>query len=267
VPLIVRWPGHVAAGAVSGELVSSLDLAPSFVAAAGAPRPPQLEGRVFVGPAREAPARYVVAARSRMDEQADAVRAVRDEDFTYVRNLRPELPWVRPLAFADLMPTMQELHRLHQEGRLTAAQSLWFRPRRDPEELYDTRSDPHALVNLAGDPAHAATLERLRAALDAWSAAGPDLGLLPERELAERFWPGGEQPVTAPPVLQLASAAEGARVSLASATPGASLGFRVDGGAWKLYTAPFLAAHGREVEAKAVRYGWRESETVAQEIP
>ena len=39
VPAILRWPGHAAAGKVSGELLSSLDLLPSIATLCGAPQP------------------------------------------------------------------------------------------------------------------------------------------------------------------------------------------------------------------------------------
>ncbi|UFU03000.1 sulfatase-like hydrolase/transferase [Ruania suaedae] len=45
VPLIVRWPGHVPAGAVHEELVEWIDLAPTLVAAAQAEEMPRAQGR------------------------------------------------------------------------------------------------------------------------------------------------------------------------------------------------------------------------------
>jgi hypothetical protein len=51
-------------------------------------------------------------------------------------------------------------------------------------------------------------------------------------------------------------------VAVLSETPGASLGVRIDGGAWRLYADPFVASAEARVEAKAVRYGWEESEVV-----
>jgi hypothetical protein len=196
-----------------------------------------------------------------MDESSDTVRAARDARFKYVRNLRPELPYQLPNSFGAEMPTWRELKRLHDAGELTGAPALWFRERRPPEELYDTEADPHEVYDLAADPRYGVELARLRAALDGWLGAAPDLGLLPEAELRERFWPGGEQPVTAAPQIAI----EDGRTTLRSVTPGASLGYRVDGGAWRLYGAPFAAEAGARIEAKAVRYGWAESDVVQVE--
>jgi len=46
VPFIARWPGHIPAGTVSGEFCSTLELFPTFLAAAGAPPP---EGVILDG--------------------------------------------------------------------------------------------------------------------------------------------------------------------------------------------------------------------------
>jgi arylsulfatase A-like enzyme len=256
IPLIVRWPGRVTPGTVSEELVSGVDLAPTLLALAGAPVPDPMEGRVLFGPARDEAPEVVFAARDRIDELLDTVRAARDRRFKYIRNLRPELPYQPPSSFAAQMPTQQELTRLHAAGELAGTTALWFREVRPPEELYDTVADPHEVHDLSADPAYAAELTRLRAALDGWLAAGPDLGLLPEAELRERFWPEGVQPRTAAPVIE----GDRSALTLRSPTPGASLGFRVAGEAWQLYREPFAAPPDASVEAKAVRYGWEESE-------
>jgi arylsulfatase A-like enzyme len=44
VPLIARWPGRLPAGRTESRMVSSLDLSPTALAAAGAPVPPGLDG-------------------------------------------------------------------------------------------------------------------------------------------------------------------------------------------------------------------------------
>jgi arylsulfatase A-like enzyme len=263
VPFIVRWPGRVAAGAVNEELVSGVDLAPTLLSLAGVPVPEHMQGRIFLGPDAQPEQPYVYAARDRMDEQPDAVRAARDRRFKYIRNLQAERPYVLDIAFRDQMPMMQEMRSLAAEGRLEGAPALWFRPRRDPEELYDTAADPHEVRNLAADPQHAAVLTRMRAELDRWLAASGDLGLLPEDELRRRFWPEGREPVTAAPAFERAA---DARLALRCETPGASIEVRRDGGPWRLYTGPTPAPPGARLTARAVRYGWKRSDEVSLQV-
>ncbi len=47
-PLLVRWPGVARAGSVNRDLVSVLDLAETFLEAAGVPVPPEMQGRSLV---------------------------------------------------------------------------------------------------------------------------------------------------------------------------------------------------------------------------
>jgi hypothetical protein len=44
------------------------------------------------------------------------------------------------------------------------------------------------------------------------------------------------------------------------------LGARVGGGDWRLYTMSVPALPGTSIEARAVRYGWAESESVTLEV-
>ena len=263
VPLLIRWPGKVEAGTVSEELVSGVDFAPTILAAAGAQVPEHMEGRVLVGAEGQPEPAYVYAARDRIDEAADRVRAVRDRRYLYVRNLMPELPYVLPSDFRNEMPMMQELLGRHEAGLLEGTPALWFRRQRDPEELYDTRADPHQIRNLAADPAYEDILARLRAVMDARLAEGRDLALLPEEELRERMWPGGEQPRTPAPGVGWSG-----RSATLTAAHGASVGYRVEGDErWHLYRGPVHVPGEGVLEAKAVRYGWAESDEVSFETP
>ena len=68
-----------------------------------------------------------------------------------------------------------------------AAEILRAYYKRPAEELYDLNADPLETKNLAADPAHAATLAKLRADLDGWMKANGDEGLKTERVIqAER---------------------------------------------------------------------------------
>jgi len=256
----VRWPGVTSPGSVNDELVSLVDLAPTVLSIAGLEVPAHFEGRVIVGPDTQPEPAYVHAARDRMDTAVDTVRAVRDRRFKYVRNLVPGQPYVQPIGFRDTMPMMRELLELAAAGELEGAQRLWFRATRDPEELYDLDADPHEIENLAADPAHAGTLARMRAELDRHLAAHEDLGLLPEPEVRARFFPDGDQPETASPIISLVHDDGGAsRAMLAPTTPSASIRYRVGRGPWRLFSEPFAVEAGATIEARAARYGWAES--------
>jgi N-sulfoglucosamine sulfohydrolase len=308
VPLIVRWPGQIEPGSVRNELVALLDLAPTMLSLAGVPIPGHLQGQAFLGAARaEKPREYIYGARDRMDETYDLIRAVRDSRFKYLRNYRPELPYSQRIAYMDEMPTMQEWRRLHAAGRLSGPPLLFFAERKPDEELYDLDADPHEIHNLANDPAHAATLARLRAAHEKWASETGDLGLVPESELQQRMRPEGRWAhAEAPQVTWVKRQA-----TLTCATPGSSIAFRITGdkpanstarsadandsspspkenkqarknqpvkrvnanrkGAadivWKLYSAPVEVPPGHRLETKACRLGYRESEIASFASP
>ena len=77
-------------------------------------------------------------------------------------------------------------------------------------------------------------------------------------------WGAETQPRTAAPVLRRSQTADGDMISLSSETPGASIGYRLAGDTrWRLYTGPVRVDAGARIEAKAIRYGFEESETVA----
>ena len=263
VPMIVRWPEtHRPEGAVPGSvderLVSFVDLAPAVLSLAGAPVPDELPGRSFASPG--VPRReYVFASRDRIDEVDDRQRAVRDTRWKYIRSWHSEVPGGHPLAFRDNIEIVRELHALHAAGELDADQRRWFEPF-GREKLFDTEVDPHELHDLSDAPEHAAVLARMRGALSDWLARTPDWSEVPESEMVARFESEGGAGETAVPVFEVVDG----RIRLASSTLGASLGYRIDGGPWKLYTGPFAAPAGSTVAAKAVRYGWDESaETTA----
>jgi N-sulfoglucosamine sulfohydrolase len=227
-----------------------------------------MQGRPFWGEQKAPPREYVFAARDRMDEWPDAVRAVRDRRFAYVRNYRPDLPEYQDVAYRRQMPLMQELLRLRDDGRLDPVQMLWFRSTKSPEELYDTEADPHEVRDVAADPAFRPQLERLRAALDGWIRENGDRPGRPERELREEIWPGGPQPTTAAPAV----AWRDGRVTIDCATAGAATAYQVDGRGlrpdhWLLYTGPFAAKTGAVVSAIAHRLGYAPSATVRFVVP
>ena len=273
VPLIIRWPGQLPAGAVNEELVSLIDLAPTVLSLAGVPVPLHMQGRVITGPEKGAEPEYVFAGVDRVDMSYDMVRAARDHRYKYIRNFYPDKPYVDFVPYRNNSATMQELLRLHASDALTGAPALWMADSRPPEELYDTQADPHEVRNLARSAEHRATLERMRGALDGWMDRIGDLGLITEAEMVQRMWPGGVQPETGAPLIVTRTATampeegvvrlEGpAEVVIYSPTQGASLAYTTGEGeaaGWQLYTGPIRVDAPVTIRAKAIRYGYTES--------
>ena len=175
VPLVVRGPG-IAKGNVRDDLVELIDLAPISLAAAGLPVPSVMQGRNVFAAGYQARAE-VFAARDRCDETIERLRSVRDGAFLYIRNFYPLRPALQPNAYKDGKSIVQALRALHEAKTLDPlAEKLLFSPTRPAEELYAWTTDRGQLNNLAGDPAHRATLEKLRARLDRWMAETKDQG-------------------------------------------------------------------------------------------
>jgi arylsulfatase A-like enzyme len=192
VPFLVRFPEKFRRwapgepGSATDRLVSFVDFGPTVLSLAGVKIAPHMQGKPFLGDAAAPPREYVFGFRDRMDERTDMVRAARDKRFKYLRNYLPHRPYAQHVSYMYEMPTMKVWQRLYDEGKLSGPQKVFFEPK-PAEELYDTQSDPWEVKNLADDPAHRETLERLRRALREWMLEIRDLGFLAEQDLRTRF--------------------------------------------------------------------------------
>jgi uncharacterized sulfatase len=303
VPLIVRWPGKIAPGTARRELVCMMDLAATTLTIAGLPVPATMHARPIFdaqGTPAAQPRQYVFSHRDRMGETEDTVRTVRDARFRYLRNYHPDRPYMQHQEYGDRnASTWQELRQLRfqEAGQLnmgllpnllTPAQRHFLNTTKPEEELYDLPADPHETNNLAADPAYAADLQRLRDALDRRQEAYPDLGLIPESELLQRWRPDDAFRKTEQPDVKI----EAGMVVAACATEGASIGWTAvppqpapesagdpftafgkavgnpesDGRSWQLYTGPIEVVNGRTLWFRAHRIGYLASEDVALHV-
>ena len=265
VPMIIRYPDQWRAGERDDQLISFVDFKSTALSLAGIEPPDYVDGRAFAGKFQSSESRrYVHAAADRFDRQYDTIRAVRDERFKYLRNYYPERGYYLPLTYREQMPIMQELLFLRDQGKLTEAQSQWFRESKPLEELFDTRTDPHELHDLAHDPAYSDKLLELRAELDSWLSGFEDKGMMSELDLINEIWPGMEQPVTSSPTAYK----QYGRIVLSSLTPGANIGYQILGpgkpfdSTWKVYTDPLQLAPGMRLIAIAHRIGFRPSSMI-----
>jgi len=182
-PLIIRWPKVLAEGSISEDLISWVDIAPTILSLAGIASPAGYDGQTFLGSARESEREYIFAGRDRMDGVLDKVRVCRDKRWHYIRNDIPQLPYAQKQDYMEQQPIMPVMRALHAEGKLTGPEASFFAKTKPPEELYDTENDPDMLNNLAADPSHHETLERLRNRLADELARTGDLGETTEEEL------------------------------------------------------------------------------------
>lgn len=166
VPMFAVWPGRILDNQPVHELVSIIDILPTFLSAAGvevlASLPgvdlmPWLEGDA-TGPVREFVFTKYTAHRL---EHRYPRRAVSDGRYKLIHNV--EAPAPNPLRHLG-NGLIQGLSKGTQEP---VAQAVYERLLNPPEyELYDLDEDPAELVNLADSPAKAVVKKRLQRALE-----------------------------------------------------------------------------------------------------
>ena len=175
-PWIVRWPGKVKPGTVCERLVSTIDIAPTFARLAGLSANKAFEGKDFspLLSKPEAATREFIYAEHHWHDFDACERAVRSEQFKYIRNYFNDLAGTPP-ADAVRSPTFQAMRRLRDAGKLSEPQKNAFEKPRPAEELYDLNSDPHEMNNLAADPGYATTLAKFRKGLELWQKQTGDI--------------------------------------------------------------------------------------------
>ena len=187
VALVARWPGGIPAGRTLNDFVNLMDLAPTFMEAAGLEPHSGMTGRsllnvltssqdeqvdperTFVITGRE---RHVGTARE--DNLPYPQRAIRTKDFLYIRNFAPDRwpmgdpkglddPTTEPPSFDDLCddtrivypdmdasPTKAWMVHHRGEDQVRRLFEMGF-GKFPAEELYDLRVDPHYLNNVVED--------------------------------------------------------------------------------------------------------------------
>jgi N-sulfoglucosamine sulfohydrolase len=194
VPLAIHWGATIKAPQRVSDFVSLCDLAPTFLEAAGLKQPASMTGRSLM-PILEShrsgqidPTRSFVLSGLEKHVYAYPSRSLRTADFLFIRNFdsdgwptgevdghHPEYDFAteswptEPGAFSfniDPSPSKQFLRLRRDAPDVKQIAELSF-ARRPEEELYDLRSDPEQLVNVASEEEYAKTRDQLRRQLDA----------------------------------------------------------------------------------------------------
>jgi hypothetical protein len=173
VPLLVRWPGKVAKGAVSDALVSLVDLAPTLIDIAGGSEIDGLDGRSFkkvlLGKTKTHDP-YIFAETSMEPHfwynYVPSRSVITADGFHYIRNYHPGL---RFITHIDKVERNEFYFDSWVEKAATdpKAKSLLDRySYRPPEELFDLNTDRGSFKNLASLPEYHHKLKELSALLD-----------------------------------------------------------------------------------------------------
>lgn len=185
-PFIVRWPGKVKPGSVSNSLISSVDIAPTILSAAGLKIAPNFVGK-NIAPVLSNPTAQIrdfIYAEDHWHDFEDFGRAVRNGRYKYIRNFYPDLP---ETTSADILrdPTYQYMLKQKADGTLDTRYMSYFYSSKPPEQLFDCEKDPYELHNLISEPAYAQIAAMMRSKLDEfWKATGDKL---PERRTLDEF--------------------------------------------------------------------------------
>ena len=186
-PLIMRDPDLIPPGIVSPNMVSYIDLIPTFLDYTGnaslnfpSNKLTIRRGRSLIpiiAETKPLPDWSHIFGSHTLHEIANywPTRFMRDRRFKYHRNLAWQLPF--PFAMDLYMSVSWEgIRNSHPSGKdvRVGKRTLADYINRPAEELYDLEKDPDEVHNLATEPEYEAKLREMRKALEAWQVATGD---------------------------------------------------------------------------------------------
>jgi arylsulfatase A-like enzyme len=195
VPLAIRWPKGISKPRETAAFVSLVDLAPTFLAAAQIEIPDEMTGRsllpVFAG--NDVDRDWIVFGKERHVPSQEApdsggypCRAIRNDNFLYVRNYEPDrwpngtpnheqafIPggWYGDTDNGPTKSYMIDNRDLDANHRRLYELAFAKRP---AVELYDLQNDPDQLINVAGQTKYSDIQIELVKQLDSALAATDD---------------------------------------------------------------------------------------------
>jgi uncharacterized sulfatase len=202
VPLAIRWGAEVPGGRTVTDLVSFVDLAPTFLEAAGVEPEQPMTGRSLlrilcsdaqgrVDPERD----HILCGRERHaycrpNNLTYPMRCIRTDQWVYIRNYEPERwPAGDPPVYGDVdgSPTKNYMIAHREEEGVRELFELAF-GRRPAEELYAVEDGYACLKNRAQEPGLQETVRKLRERLETELRAQGDPRLHGRAEEIES-WP------------------------------------------------------------------------------
>jgi N-sulfoglucosamine sulfohydrolase len=185
VPLLMRWPGHVPAAKVHRELVSTVDLVPTILEAAGTNSGSHLPGRSLLALVQGGQLQWreylCCEYHGHYPPLYFPQRTVRDDRYKLILNLLQD----RSNPVAAVCTASAQPSYVSAADVAAASQSVReaYRTWSDapPIELYDLATDPHEMRNRADDPQLSSVKTRLIDQLRLWQDRTADPLADPEK--------------------------------------------------------------------------------------
>lgn len=189
---IVRWKGVTVPGSETYAMCEYVDVTPTLLDIAGAPIPPELDGKSFVPviKGKKKNKKYVFGMQTTRGIANGSpyygIRSVRSDKFSYILNLTPEAPFQNiitrkkdPVWFSWVNKAENDNFAKQQVNKYQ------YRPK---EELYDIVNDPFQMNNLIDDAKYASEVKKLRRQLLQWMESQGDRGQETEMKALEHKW-------------------------------------------------------------------------------
>jgi len=225
VPLAIRWGNNIKAGTRINNVVSLIDIAPTILEAAGVIHPGNKPGNypiegismlsVLTNKKRAAKDTLRTGVYSSRERHSFArwnnfsypQRALRTNEFLYIRNFKPELfPAGDPQKLEkdsttgemklgaphsgyndiDASPTLDFLVKNRDDKSVSEYFHLAV-DKRPAEELYNIKKDPSCLNNLAKNPAFQKTRNELKKRMDSYLRKTNDPRIMGKGDIFETY--------------------------------------------------------------------------------
>lgn len=212
VPLVICWVKGKVENKISNDLVSSIDIFPTILDACGINIPKKSEGTSLLkylrGDRGNTADRMIFAGRerhssSRYNNLGYPIRALRTDEYLYIRNFHPERWPAGDPYFYKKDGTISSMHEAYFdidkgpainymiENRDSVSIFPFFiraTAKRPVEELYNIKSDPGCMNNLAGDKRYLKLIETYRKALEKELRKTKDSRFIgPDEEIWEQY--------------------------------------------------------------------------------
>ena len=207
-PMAIRWPRRAKAGRTIDDFVSFIDLAPTFLEAAGLKTPATMTGRSIMnllaadGQGQVDPTRARIFAgrerhsSARVNNLGYPSRALRTADFLYIRNFAPDRwPAGDPrgvegdsFGYYDIDASPSKTFVIEKGSTQEYRQFFDLAVAKRPaEELYVLKDDPYAVVNVADRPERLAALKQMRSDLEQYLKKTGDPRILGTGDIFESY--------------------------------------------------------------------------------